>query len=156
MENHGLTRIISGGQTGADIGGLKAAKRLNIPTGGWIPKGFKTEEGSKPSLGLLYGLKETEETSYPRRTKLNVANSNGTIIFAEKESRGSILTQNNCRQLSRPYCINPNCEEIRVFIDEHELEVLNIAGNRESVSPGIGERVENLLVRAIDDTCQVE
>ena len=150
MENLGLTRIISGGQTGADLGGLKAAKRLDLKTGGWIPKGFRTEDGDKPSLGLTYDLKETKERDYPPRTKLNVAHSDGTIIFAEKESRGSILTQNTCRKLSKPYWINPNVDEIRVFITEHEIEVLNISGNRESVSLGIGDRVESLLIKAID------
>ena len=34
-----LERIISGGQTGADRGGLDAAIELGIPHGGWCPKG---------------------------------------------------------------------------------------------------------------------
>ena len=150
MEKLGLTKIISGGQTGADVAGLKAAKKLGIRTGGWIPKGFRTDEGSKPSLQVLYGLEETEDTGYQRRTLWNVRYSDGTIIFAEKESRGSILTHSYCRKLRKPYWINPNVEEIRIFISEHEIEVLNIAGNRESVSPGIEGRVENLLAKAID------
>jgi len=132
MKNLGLTKIISGGQTGADEAGLKAAKRLGLRTGGWIPKGFKTEDGDKPSLQVHYGLEETESTSYKPRTLLNVRHSEGTIIFAEKESIGSILTQNYCRKLSKPYWINPNVSDIRMFISEHEIEVLNIAGNRES------------------------
>ncbi len=41
---------ISGGQSGADFGGLLAAKRCGIPTGGKIPKGFLTENGPKPEL----------------------------------------------------------------------------------------------------------
>ncbi|MFO7971456.1 MAG: putative molybdenum carrier protein [Desulfobacterales bacterium] len=34
-----LTKIISGGQTGADQAALDAAIELGIPHGGWIPKG---------------------------------------------------------------------------------------------------------------------
>jgi hypothetical protein len=34
-----LERVISGGQTGADQAGLAAAKRLGVPTGGFMPKG---------------------------------------------------------------------------------------------------------------------
>jgi hypothetical protein len=151
MKNLGLTKIISGGQTGADQAGLRAAKRLGIKTGGWIPKGFKTEDGPRPSLEIHYGLIETIETDYTRRTWMNVNYSDGTLIFAEKDSRGSILTQNICRKLRKPYWINPSCEDIRMFINEHDIAVLNIAGNRESVSPGIGERIENLLIRAISD-----
>ena len=40
-----IHRIISGGQTGADRGGLDAAIACNIPHGGWCPKGRKAEDG---------------------------------------------------------------------------------------------------------------
>lgn len=151
MKNLGLTKIISGGQTGADQAGLRVAKKLGIKTGGWIPKGFRTEEGDKPSLGLIYGLEETKERDYPPRTWLNVRHSDGTLIFAEEQSKGSVLTQNICRKLRKPYWINPGVDEIRMFINEHEIEVLNIAGNRESICPGIEERIMGLLMRAIDN-----
>jgi hypothetical protein len=39
--------IISGGQTGADQGGLFAAEILKIKTGGYAPKGYRTEVPSK-------------------------------------------------------------------------------------------------------------
>lgn len=149
MKNHGLIKIISGGQTGADQAGLRAAKKLDIPTGGWIPKGFRTEDGDKPSLGLHYSLVETKDRDYKKRTMLNINMADGTIIFSERPSRGSTLTEDVCYKMRKPYHINPGVDEIRMFINEHEIQVLNIAGNRESVSPGIGERVENLLVRAI-------
>jgi len=45
----GLEMVISGGQTGADRGGLIAAKELGIPTGGTAPLGYKTEAGMKKS-----------------------------------------------------------------------------------------------------------
>ena len=43
-----LTKIISGGQTGADYGALLAAHALGLETGGWAPKGWRTEDGPKP------------------------------------------------------------------------------------------------------------
>ena len=42
-----IFKIISGGQTGADKGGLIAAKKANIKTGGIAPKGFMTEAGKR-------------------------------------------------------------------------------------------------------------
>jgi hypothetical protein len=51
-----LRKIISGGQTGADIAGLDAAVLLHIPTGGTVMKGFKTESGPNFELGYKYGL----------------------------------------------------------------------------------------------------
>ena len=41
-----ITRIISGGQTGADRAALDFAIKHNVPHGGWIPKGRKTEDGT--------------------------------------------------------------------------------------------------------------
>lgn len=42
-----IEKIISGGQTGADIAGLRWARKNGVPTGGYIPKGFRTESGYK-------------------------------------------------------------------------------------------------------------
>ena len=41
-----ILRIISGGQTGADQGGLRAGAALGLDTGGWIPFGFRTDTGA--------------------------------------------------------------------------------------------------------------
>jgi hypothetical protein len=40
-----ITRIVSGGQTGADQGALDAAIYCDVPHGGWCPKGRKSEAG---------------------------------------------------------------------------------------------------------------
>ena len=42
-----LTKIISGGQTGADRAALDVAIEFHIPHGGWIPKGRRTENGNE-------------------------------------------------------------------------------------------------------------
>lgn len=38
-----LDRVVSGGQTGADQGGLRAARVDGIPNGGWAPLGLLVE-----------------------------------------------------------------------------------------------------------------
>jgi hypothetical protein len=43
-----LKKIISGGQTGADVAGLDVAIKHGIPHGGAIPKGRLTENGTLP------------------------------------------------------------------------------------------------------------
>lgn len=77
-----IERVISGGQTGADQGGLVAAKSLGIPTGGFLPKGCTTLDGPRPDLLMAYGLEEHESSEYPPRTYANVQASAGTIRFA--------------------------------------------------------------------------
>ena len=47
-----IERVISGGQTGADQAGLAVAKRLGIPTGGCMPKGWLTEAGPRPDFAV--------------------------------------------------------------------------------------------------------
>ena len=67
-----LYKVISGGQTGADVAALDVAIELNIPHGGWIPKGRKTESGPLPAK---YQLQEMSTGSYTRRTEQNVIDS---------------------------------------------------------------------------------
>ena len=67
------------------------AIELNIPHGGWIPKGKKTEDGIIPDK---YQLQEMPTASYPKRTEQNVIDSDGTLILSHgKLSGGSALTQ---------------------------------------------------------------
>ena len=60
-----ITKIISGGQTGADRAALDVAIKLDIPHDGWIPRGRLTEDGTLPDK---YQLKEMLTESYPART----------------------------------------------------------------------------------------
>ncbi|MDR3667998.1 MAG: putative molybdenum carrier protein [Ignavibacteriaceae bacterium] len=143
-----INKIISGGQTGADIAGLKFAKNYGIPTGGYTPKEYMTEEGKKPELKDLYGLLECNG-SYGERTILNVKESDGTVVFADKMSDGSFLTIETCQKEDKPCLLNPTVEELLKWINDNNIKVLNVAGNRESVSPGIELRVYKFLEEAL-------
>jgi len=83
-----LDKIISGGQTGADRAGLDAAMELNIPIGGWCPKGRKAEDGP---IADKYPLQETTSGDYRVRTEKNVKDSEGTIIFTIGKPTGGIM-----------------------------------------------------------------
>ena len=48
-----ISKIISGGQTGADRAALDVAIEFGIPHGGWIPKGRKTERGLEEPDALI-------------------------------------------------------------------------------------------------------
>ena len=74
-------KVISGGQTGADQAGLIVAQRFGIPTGGWMPRGWKTATGANPQLAEAFGLRE-HTGDYADRTAANVRDSDGTIRFA--------------------------------------------------------------------------
>ena len=50
----GVTKIVSGGQTGVDRAALDVAIRLEIPHGGWVPLGRLAEDFRHPVLELPF------------------------------------------------------------------------------------------------------
>ena len=151
-----IFKIISGGQTGADKGGLIAAKKANIKTGGIAPKGFMTEAGKDPSLKSEYGLRENYSDDLKERTLSNLRGAHCTIVFATKPgSRGTKFTIDSLEREKRMYLVlspfeTDAAEKVQEFLDlvykryENPL-IVNIAGNRESRSKGIEEKVVELI-----------
>jgi len=80
-----IKKIISGGQTGADLAALDVAIKLGISHGGWIPKGRLTEAGV---LDEKYKLTEMETSNYNKRTEQNVVDSDGTLIVSRGKLTG--------------------------------------------------------------------
>lgn len=145
-----LIKVISGFQTGADLGGIIAAYNFGIETGGHIPKGFLTEYGPKPELAQ-FGAIEHSSDKYPPRTFENAKNSDGTIRFASNfNSGGERCTLKAIKQYNKPYIdvdvIAPiDDKEVIEWIVKNQIKVLNVAGNRESTSPGIFKFTKNYL-----------
>ena len=151
-----IFKIISGGQTGADKGGLIAAKKANIKTGGIAPKGFMTEAGKDPSLKSEYGLRENYSDDLKERTLANLKGAHCTIVFATKPgSRGTKFTIDSLKREKRMHLVlNPfeadAAEKVKDFLNlvyeryENPL-IVNIAGNRESRSKGIEESVTKIM-----------
>lgn len=143
-------QVISGGQTGADLGGLVGARRAGVATGGTAPRGFRTEAGPQPVLAE-YGLVEDDSPDYPPRTRKNACNSDATVIFSSHpNSGGTRTTVRFCRELKRPWTIiNPFADEalaeLVAFVEKERPGVLNVAGNRESVAPGTAAAVAALV-----------
>lgn len=150
--------IISGGQTGADIGCIRAAKCLGIPTGGYMPKGFKTELGPKPNWARDYGFEEHWDVRYPERTKSNVDMGHATLIISVNgvPEKGSSLTKSLCEYSGKPYLflmIGSTSDDVKLYapvvrkwLDETRPVILNCAGNRESISPGMEDFSKALIL----------
>lgn len=146
-----LERVISGGQTGADRAGLYSATDVGIPTGGWMPRGFRAQDGSRPEFAELFGSQEHTSERYPPRTALNVKESDATLRFASDwDSPGEVLTRQLCERYQRPFFdisrSTPPAPEVVVdWLQKNRVRVLNIAGNSERTSPGIEEFVRDYL-----------
>lgn len=152
-----MARIIGGGQTGADQAGWRAAKRFGVPTGGWMPRGFLTEDGPRPEFAELYGARETQSRSYPERTRRNAIAADALLWFGDPGSRGGRLTLS---LVPGPYLIiwpdvsRHDWEALRVATWLRDpasgCRTLMVAGNRESKAPGIGARAEEYLCAVLE------
>lgn len=61
-----VEKLVSGGQTGADIAALDVAIRFGVPHGGWCPKGRRSLAGPIPDY---YQLTESPRSNYLERTE---------------------------------------------------------------------------------------
>ncbi len=145
-----ITKIISGGQTGADQGGLEAGKELGLETGGTAPPRFMTEQG--PTYYLqVFGLVEGEfdRFTYPKRTLKNVQDSDGTLWVGRINTPGYKSTYRSCAQTMKPTIVNPSREAFEDWLRVNFIGILNVAGNRESRNPGIQESTKQFLLEAL-------
>lgn len=162
-----VTRIISGGQTGADRAALDWALHVGIPIGGWCPKGRRAEDGRIPDW---YPLREAGTADYRQRTDWNMRDSAATVIFtpAEVMSPGSRLTLEYATRRDRPvlhlFGLEPheaynNGRDLAAWLhglrsdwrdplDMPKPFVLNVAGSRQSTAPRIVGAVWTALASA--------
>jgi hypothetical protein len=149
-----LERVISGGQTGADQAGWRAARSAGLATGGWMPRGFLTEDGPRPEFAGQFGAVEHESVGSEARTIANIRDSDGTLIFTgDRPGPGTKLTIEVCRAAGVPHLVVPIDRESEetapdraaAWVSNRPIRTLNVAGERESHSPGIGGFVESYL-----------
>jgi hypothetical protein len=152
-------KIISGGQTGADIGALLWAKDHGFHTGGWMPHGFRTDDGPCPHYADLYNMRCTRSYDYPPRTRLNVLDSDYVLVIGNPFSPGCKLTIKLARSTHTPCLIvawpdSPRhwVSSIRLFqlaIAQIKPSALMVAGNRERKNPGIATATMLFLSEAL-------
>ena len=149
--------IISGGQTGSDFGALIGAKKCGIPTGGFAPKGYRTESGYMPELEKVYGLVECESPEYRVRTLKNVLFADAVLLICRDfGSVGSDLTVKLCFDHAKPlyklvFAHKPSFmprdweSTLILWLNTLRPGILMVAGNRESKAPGIGKFTEGVI-----------
>jgi hypothetical protein len=153
-------RIISGGQTGVDRAALDFAIAHGIEHGGWCPRGRAAEDGIIPAR---YQLQETESADPAQRTDHNVRDSDATLLITRdgKLSGGTLFTQRCAEKYGKWFLIV--CEQddlaqssaiLRAFIKEHDVNILNVAGPRESQAQGLSSFVQKLLSLVLRDSAR--
>jgi hypothetical protein len=162
-----ITKIGSGAQLGADMGGLDGAIEAGVAIGGTAAAGYVQSPASKErvpnfELKTKYGLKEGLTTKmmgkfgeyedvYQQRTIANAQEFDGTLWMGRTTSPGAILTlstgKNKEAQKGKPKpLINPkNAQEVIDWIVANDIHTINVAGNREFSNPGIYEKTKQLI-----------
>ena len=131
-----------------DRAGLDAALDLGIPCGGWCPKGRRAVDGMIPAK---YPLMETESRDYAERTRLNVLDSDGTLILnVEELGGGTEYTVNIAEREGKPFLVvaldqSPNPQAVIDWIEQNNIHILNVAGPREEKYPGIHDQAVSFL-----------
>ena len=134
-------KIISGGQTGVDRAALDLALKHGVDCGGWCPAGRLDEFGRIPDQ---YPVQELDAGGFSERTLQNVKDSDGTvIIYPGKLGGGTEQTVRFCQELRRLYQLidaakisaEDAAKLIADFVRDHEIDLLNVAGPRQSEWP---------------------
>jgi len=151
-----IKKIISGGQTGADRAALDFAIDHDMPYGGSVPKGRRTEDGRLP---VKYHLQEMPTGDYSKRTLQNVLDSDGTVIVSHGFlTGGSALTREFAIQHKKHWIhidlkelpLQEAAESLSSWLQENEIKVLNVAGPKAGKDPKIYEATSRLLKNTLN------
>ena len=156
-------KIVSGGQTGVDRAALAAAMSFSIATGGWMPCGRLAEDGVVPEPFASL-LRECPTGGFRERTRVNVVDSDATLILVDALPLvgGTAYTADYAAKNGRPckVVLLSDADAVTRIRDwmlslEDSVRpgqpggiVLNVAGPRESGSPGIFARAKKTLLEA--------
>jgi len=151
-----VSKIISGGQTGADQGALDGAISCGFPYGGTIPAGRKTETGILPRS---YKMHELNSSHYADRTEQNVRDGDATLILSNGPlTGGSALTEKIAQRLDKPYLhvdfSNSDPDRatavVSAWVERFSIQTLNVAGPRGSSDPRIYNLTRDLIISLIE------
>lgn len=155
-----IEKIISGGQIGADIAALRAAKKCGIETGGWLPKFCTTKDGLRPEYLTDFSMLEHSSSGYKPRTFANVRDSDATMRFAHYfGSAGERCTLKAIEKYKKPvldvflvkydrmWTSTITASEAANWLDKYSIKVLNVAGNADR---SIEFFVEDFIMRVLN------
>jgi hypothetical protein len=149
-----VKKIISGGQVGADQAALDVAIKLDIPHGGWIQKGRKTQSGNLPDK---YQLKEMSTASYKERIEQNVIDADGTLIISHGKPTGGSdysrkMALKHKRQFLHVDLVQMNtlkaAKLINSWIALRHIKILHVTGSRASEDSNIYKATMDVLESA--------
>ena len=135
-----------------DRAALDVALELELPCGGWCPKGRRAEDGRIPDR---YPMEETSSPDYRVRTELNVQDSDGTLLLTwGRLAGGTLLTLKLAKRLHKPYFVVDlvqvgDPKSVQEWGRAKKIGILNVAGPREGEAPGIHAQASSFLQQVL-------
>jgi hypothetical protein len=151
-EGRMIEKLITGGQSGAEQEAWASARRAGVATGGYMPRGFATEDGPNPRLGALYGAIEFPLDD-ATRSRANLRRADALLWLGDPltdEGRAAIEA---CRAVGKPFLaaepgLTPVSDVVSWLI-VFEVKTLVIAASPASRAPDLGPRVGQFLDRVL-------
>jgi hypothetical protein len=152
-----VSRIISGGQTGADRAALNWAIKHGIPHCGWCPKDRLAEDGEIPPW---YHLEETPSGESLQPDSCNVRDSDGAVIFTIRSEmvNGCEHAADLAQQHGKPWLhLSEEAEgpdaatRLKRFIEANNIQALHVTGSCASKEPLVPDFVAEVLSTALLD-----
>ena len=138
-----IEKIISGGQSGADLLAIDWALKNDIECEINVEKAYKPLNNGIIPKGVPINVvsdKRGFSGGWIERRRYNIVESDFTLIFVRRniyETRGSLGTMMDCRKLVKPhiYIKLSDVDSIDVgivinLLKTHNVKILNIAGER--------------------------
>ena len=138
-----IEKIISGGQSGADLLAIDWALKNDIKCEINVEKAYKPLNNGIIPKGVPINVvsdKRGFSGGWIERRRYNIVESDFTLIFVRNdiyETRGSLGTMTDCKKLYRPfsYIVLSTVDSIDVgivinLLKEHDVRILNVAGER--------------------------
>ena len=139
-----------------DRAALDTALDRGLPIGGWVPRGRLAEDGQVPARYAQ--LREAESPDYATRTRLNVQDTDATLVLRVGPATGGTLeTITTARGLGRPMldidlevtdpaaAVGIVVEWLEGLFTARSSLRLNVAGPRASQAPTGYARVKATL-----------
>jgi hypothetical protein len=150
-----LEKIISDGQSGADLAAWQLAESHGIAVSGRMPAGLASEEPLRPETSTPLGADESISASDRARIERNVRDADATLWFGETTSARASETVVTCRRSGKAIMLlYPGADfepaHVASWIEENHIKTLNVAGNGEGDEPGITDRAERFLRQVLE------
>lgn len=107
-------------------------------------------------IAAKYPLQETDSRNYQKRTKLNVQDSDGTLILNQGElSSGTAYTAHLADTMGKPYLVvgldqSPDPQKVLAWLQKRKILTLNVAGPREDKRLGIYDQAVRFLTEVLE------